>query len=151
MWDSMKRIFLLLIIYSFCSITISAQEINKKSDIDSTTNLVSISTTHPRIIRMSDVSPTESRLLPELYGNKKFTGGGIYHFEPGETAHPEEHRHDKDEIFIVTQGKGFLPINGVDTFNIQTGDIVIIRAGEDHHCTSSIEAPLTTVYFWVEK
>lgn len=123
---------------------VQVSEIDSIKFEDTTTN------THEKISRLEDVDPTDSRLLPELFGNRKFSGGGIYYFEPGETAHPESHVHDTDELFIVIEGKGTMPIWDVDTFNIQTGDIIWIKAGENHHTTSSVEEPLVTVWFFVE-
>ena len=122
----------------------------KISEIDSIRFEDTSVTVHEKITRLEDVDPTDSRLLPELFGSREFSGGGIYYFEPGETAHPESHVHDTDELFMVIEGKGTMPIWDVDTFNIQTGDIIWIKAGENHHTTSSVEEPLVTVWFFVD-
>ena len=101
-------------------------------------------------MRLSDVQYTDSRLLPEQLGNHKIAGGGVYVFKPGETAHPEaRHAHDVDEVFIFVQGKGVIPIDGVD-YTVQTGDVVIVEAGEDHHTRSSVEDPLVSSWFLME-
>ena len=42
---------------------------------------------------IADLCPNESRFMPE-------TLGGVYVFKPGETAHPERHVHDVDEVFF---------------------------------------------------
>ena len=101
-------------------------------------------------MRLSDVRYTDSRLLPELLGDAKIAGGGVYVFKPGETAHPEaRHVHDVDEVFIFIQGRGVIPINGVD-YPVQTGDVVIVEAGEDHHTRSSVQDPLVSAWYLME-
>ena len=101
-------------------------------------------------MRWSDVRYTGSRLLPEQLGGTKIAGGGVYVFKPGETAHPEaRHVHDVDEVFIFVQGRGVIPIDGVDT-PVQTGDVVIVKAGEDHHTRSSVEDPLVAAWYLME-
>ena len=77
-----------------------------------------------------------------IRGGKAIHHGGVYVFQPGETAHPEpRHVHDSDEVFIFIQGKGVIPIDGVE-YPVKTGDVVIVRAGEDHHTRSSTDDPL---------
>ena len=89
-----------------------------------------------------------SRLLPDVLGEATVAGGGVYVFAPGETAHPEaRHVHDVDEVFIFIQGRGVLPIDGVD-HPIKTGDVVVVEAGEDHHTRSSTDDPLVAAW-WV--
>ena len=81
--------------------------------------------TSDRVMRITDLRPGDSRLMPDLLGDKKFHHGGVYIFKPGETAHPEpRHVHKTDEVFIFIQGKGVLPIDGVD-YPVKTGDVVI--------------------------
>lgn len=90
------------------------------------------------------------RLLPEIIGERKITHGGVYVFKPGEIAHPEPlHAHDVDELFIFVQGQGILPIDGVE-YPIQTGDVVLVEAGEDHHTRSSVDHPLVAVWYLFE-
>lgn len=97
------------------------------------------------------VDPSSSRLLPGLLGDAVITGGGVYVFKPGETAHPEAvHKHDVDEVFIFIQGKGVLPVDGVD-YPIQAGDVVIVEAGEDHHTRSSVEDPLVAAWYLMDR
>lgn len=100
---------------------------------------------------LSDLTSNGSRLLPNLLGTARITHGGVYVFKPGETAHPEpRHVHDKDEVFIFVQGKGILPINGVD-HPIQAGDVVLVEAGEDHHTRSSVEDPLVAAWYLLDR
>lgn len=101
-------------------------------------------------MRLSDVQYTDSRLLPEQLGKCKIAGGGVYVFKPGETAHPEaRHVHDVAEVFVFIQGRGVIPIDGVD-YTVQTGDVVIVEAGEDHHTRSSVEDPLVSAWYLME-
>jgi mannose-6-phosphate isomerase-like protein (cupin superfamily) len=102
-------------------------------------------------LRITDVNPSASRLLPDLLGDSIVTGGGLYIFKPGETAHPEAvHVHEVNEVFIFVQGKGVIPINGVD-HPVQAGDIVIVEAGEDHHTRSSENDPLVAAWYVMSK
>lgn len=88
--------------------------------------------------------------MPSLLGEKGITGGGLYCFRPGETAHPEpRHVHDVDEVFIFLQGRGVLPVDGVE-HPVSAGDVVIVEAGEDHHTRSSEDDPLVAAWYLVE-
>ena len=40
-------------------------------------------------LTIADLNPDGSVLMPNLLGDKRITGGGLYLFKPGETAHPE--------------------------------------------------------------
>lgn len=102
-------------------------------------------------LRIEDLNPTDSRLFPELLGDKAISHGGIYVFKPGETAHPEpRHVHeDADEVFIFVQGQGVLPIDGID-YPVCTGDVILVEAGEDHHARSSVDDPLVAAWYLME-
>ncbi len=101
-------------------------------------------------MRLADLQYTDSRLLPQRFADTRIAGGGLYVFKPGETAHPEaRHVHEVDEVFIFVQGRGVIPIDGVD-YPIQTGDVVIVEAGEDHHTRSSVEDPLVAAWYLME-
>ena len=99
-------------------------------------------------LRITDLSCSSSRLLPTIAGDARVTHGGIYVFKPGETAHPETvHVHETMEVFLFIQGRGVLPIDGVD-HPVETGDVFIVEAGEDHHTRSSTHDPLVAAW-WV--
>jgi len=101
-----------------------------------------------RKLRIADLSTTRSRLLPESLGEARVTHGGVYVFAPGETAHPEPvHVHKTTEVFLFIQGAGVLPIEGIE-YPVETGDVFIVEAGEDHHTRSSVEDPLVAAW-WV--
>jgi quercetin dioxygenase-like cupin family protein len=100
---------------------------------------------------LAGIQPSISHLLPDLLGDARITGGGIYVFKPGETAHPEaRHVHDVDEVFIFIQGQGILPIDGVE-YPIQTGDVFVVEAGEDHHTRSSVDDPLVAAWYLMDR
>ncbi len=102
-------------------------------------------------LTIADLRPDGSYLLPDHLGEAKAVKGGVYVFEPGETAHPEPvHVHDVDEVFIFVQGKGVLPIDGVE-HPIQAGDVFIVEAGEDHHTRSSVEEPLVSAWYLMDR
>ena len=101
-------------------------------------------------LTLADLRPNASVLMPDLLGDRRIRGGGLYVFKPGETAHPEpRHVHDVAEVFIFVQGKGVLPIDGVD-HPVQTGDVIVVEAGEDHHTRSSVDDPLVAAWYLME-
>ncbi|MFC1582699.1 cupin domain-containing protein [Planctomycetota bacterium] len=98
-----------------------------------------------------DLKADGRRLLPELLGEAEITGGGVYVFDPGETAHPEPvHVHDVDEVFIFVQGSGVIPIDGID-YPVKAGDVVVVAAGEDHHTRSSVDEPLVAAWYLMDR
>ena len=102
-------------------------------------------------LTLADLKPAGSHLMPDLLGSAAIARGGVYIFQPGEIAHPEaRHVHDTDEVFIFVQGSGVIPIDGVDC-PVQTGDVVVVEAGEDHHTRSSMEDPLVAAWYVMEK
>lgn len=102
-------------------------------------------------LTLSDLKPDGSRLLSDVLGDAKVTGGGVYVFKPGETAHPESvHVHDVDEVFIFVQGTGVIPIDGVD-YPVKAGDVVIVQAGEDHHTRGSVDDPLVAAWYLMDR
>lgn len=105
----------------------------------------------PRVMRITDLKPGDSRLMPNLLGDKKIDHGGVYIFKPGETAHPEpRHVHDTAEVFMIIQGKGVIPIDGVE-YPVKTGDVVVVKPGEDHHTRSSVDDPMVAAWYVMEK
>ena len=103
-----------------------------------------------RKLTLSDLKYTDSRLIPERFGGRRIASGGLYAFEPGETAHPEpRHVYEVDEVFIFVQGKGVIPIDGHE-YPVETGDVVIVEAGEDHHTRSSVDDPLVAAWYLME-
>ncbi len=100
--------------------------------------------------RLNTLPLSSTRLLPDLIGERTITHGGVYVFKPGEMAHPEPHVHEVNELFIFVQGSGVLPIDGVDHL-IETGDVVLVEAGEDHHTTSSVGNPLVAVWYLFDR
>lgn len=89
--------------------------------------------------------------MPDVLGEAEITGGGVYVFDPGETAHPEpRHVHDVDEVFIFLQGSGVIPIDGQD-HPVRAGDVVVVAAGEDHHTRSSIDDPLVAAWYLMDR
>lgn len=102
-------------------------------------------------LRITELQPTPLHLLADVLGDANVAGGGVYIFKPGETAHPEaRHAHEVDEVFIVLQGRGVLPIDGVE-HGLAAGDVVIVHAGEDHHTRSSVEHPLVTAWYVMDR
>jgi mannose-6-phosphate isomerase-like protein (cupin superfamily) len=102
-------------------------------------------------LTVADLHPQGSFLLPELLGEARVAGGGVYVFRPGETAHPEaRHVHDVAEVFIFVQGSGVLPIDGVE-HAVRAGDVFIVEAGEDHHTRGSLDDPLVAAWYVMDR
>ena len=102
-------------------------------------------------LTVRDLNAKDGYLLPNLLGEARITGGGVYVFNPGETAHPEpRHAHDVDEVFIFLQGSGVIPIDGTD-YPVKAGDVVVVAAGEDHHTRSSIDEPLVAAWYLMDR
>jgi len=97
---------------------------------------------------LADLQYDGRRLMPSQYGEREITEGGVTVFQPGETVHPDYHVHELDEVFIFVQGRGVLPIDGVE-YPIQTGDVFIVEAGEDHHTRSAPDESLVAVWYLV--
>ena len=104
-----------------------------------------------RKLTVHNLSTAGSTLIPDLLGDAMISKGGVYVFQPGETAHPEErHVHDVDEVFIFLQGSGVIPIDGKD-YDVKAGDVVVVEAGEDHHTRSSFDDPLVAAWYLMER
>lgn len=98
-----------------------------------------------------ELRPDGSRLMPDILGDARIAGGGVYVFKPGETAHPEHrHVHDVDEVFIFLQGSGVIPVDGKD-HPVKAGDVVVVAAGEDHHTRSSVDDPLVAAWYVMDR
>ncbi|MDA3799856.1 MAG: cupin domain-containing protein [Kiritimatiellae bacterium] len=102
-------------------------------------------------LTIHDLNIGGTLLVPDILGEAKITGGGVYVFKPGETAHPEPlHVHEVDEVFIFLQGTGILPIDGKE-YPVQAGDVFIVAAGEDHHTRSSVKDPLVAAWYVMDR
>ena len=73
--------------------------------------------------------------------------GGLSRYLPGERSHPEEgrHAHDTPELFWILQGSGHLELDGTQV-PFESGDILWIDPGEDHHVVSGGTIPLVSVW-----
>ncbi|MFP4380134.1 MAG: cupin domain-containing protein [Candidatus Sumerlaeia bacterium] len=102
-------------------------------------------------MKIEDLKADGDALIPALFGDRKIARGGLHIFKPGEVAHPEPvHKHDTEEVFIFLQGRGVIPIDGVD-YPVETGDVVIVDAGEDHHTRSNEDCRLVAAWYVMEK
>ena len=102
-------------------------------------------------LTIHDLKPRHGRLMPDILSDASIDHGGVHVFEPGEHAHPEpRHVHDVDEVFIVLQGAGVIPIDGRE-YPLKAGDVVIVAAGEDHHARSSVDDPLVAAWYMTDR
>lgn len=81
-------------------------------------------------------------IIPGEYINQ----GGLGFKSPGDRSHPGTHVHeDEAEVFIILQGRGTIEIDG-ESQPIETGDVLIVPPGTDHHLVSSEDDPLINVW-----
>jgi len=59
-----------------------------------------------------------------------FTSAGRFAI-PLDGGRFERHHHDEDELWFIIEGKGKIVVDGVEQY-VQSGDIVVSRAGEAH-------------------
>ena len=90
-------------------------------------------------------------MFGDLVSAGKVVRGGLHVSKPGEVAHAdqERHVHEIEEVFIVLQGEGRLPLDD-EVYDVKKGDVIIIEPGENHHMTSSEEDPLVVVWLHIE-
>jgi quercetin dioxygenase-like cupin family protein len=70
-------------------------------------------------------------------------------FKPGDVA--QEHSHpDMFEIFTIDNGKGKIKVNG-KSYNIDTGNCIIVYPNEKHEITNSGYVPLIISYFGISE
>jgi len=89
-------------------------------------------------------------VLGDLISGTRIVKGGVHAFKPGEVAHAgQSHVHDSEEVFLVLQGKGKLPVDD-DVHEVRAGDVIVIEPGENHHMTSGEDDPLVVVWLHIE-
>lgn len=77
-------------------------------------------------------------------------GGFRVRDEPGFRTHQGEqgpHVHTVPEVFCIFAGCGAVEIDGTEVDTFETGDVLVIEPGEDHHLISRGPDPL--VYSWM--
>ena len=72
--------------------------------------------------------------------------GGLSSYPPGERSHPEgRHVHTVPELFCILQGSGEVEVDG-RRVPFESGDVLWIEPGEDHHLISGGSVPLVSVW-----
>ena len=74
-----------------------------------------------------EVSRTRQPLLPD--GASEFFSSSVVNFGKGATT--GWHRHDTDQILVITSGNGIVA-NEHESHDVSVGDVVQILAGENH-------------------
>ena len=100
-------------------------------------------------LRMTDLPDSESRVLLHLYANRQIEQGGVHVFQSGERTRLGPAGTSLDEVLVVLQGFGFVPLNGKD-HPIETGDFVALEPGEERNVVSSEEDPLVIAWYVME-
>ena len=80
--------------------------------------------------------------------------GGLSFKPPGFRTHDHDgpggadlHVHDGCEVFLILQGRAVMEVDG-ESHPLQTGDVMIIEPGEDHHLIADEQDPCINV--WLE-
>ena len=73
------------------------------------------------------VHRTRQPIIPE--GGSDFFNASVVNFEKG--AQTGWHRHSSDQILVITLGNGIVA-NESEEITVAVGDVVQIRAGENH-------------------
>jgi quercetin dioxygenase-like cupin family protein len=68
---------------------------------------------------------------------------GVNHLKVGQEV--KLHYHDCNEYWIIVSGKGICTTEG-DTYEIQEGDLVLTRKGDEHSLV--VTEDMTAVYFY---
>lgn len=67
-----------------------------------------------------------------------FTSAGRFTI-PLEGGRFERHRHEEEELWLITEGKGRILVDGVERY-VQAGDIVLTQRGDVHDFVEVYEA-----------
>ena len=70
---------------------------------------------------------------------------GVAKIDAGQQIHPP-HRHADEEYLMVTKGRGFWSLNGVES-EANAGDIMFARAWDYHGIRAADDSPLEFVVF----
>jgi len=70
---------------------------------------------------------------------------GVAKIKAGEQIHPP-HRHADEEYLMVTKGRGYWSLNGVES-EAKAGDIMFARAWDYHGVRAAEDSPLEFVVF----
>jgi mannose-6-phosphate isomerase-like protein (cupin superfamily) len=92
---------------------------------------------------------SETRILAEYFGSMPMTEFGVKKFDPAEKPQ-QAHTHHVNEVLIILQGKGEVSSDG-KVYPVKTGDVIILKPGEDHRTQSSEGDPLVAVWFCMER
>lgn len=101
-------------------------------------------------------SATEAKVVKETFGthNKYFEGptdqlkllvAGSVVLNPGTTPHPP-HKHEEEEIMLVTEGTGIIGLKGKDK-KVGPGSMMYCAANQSHDIRNTGKTPLTFYYY----
>ena len=90
--------------------------------------------------------------LKGVLPGKYLSGGSLSYKPPGLRTHSHDghdgkdyHVHDDCEAFVILQGRAVMQIDGAE-YPLQTGDVVIIEPGEDHHLVADEADPCINLW-----
>ncbi len=92
---------------------------------------------------------SETRILAEYFGTMPLTECGVKKFIPAEKPQ-QGHTHNVNEVLIFLQGKGEVTVDS-KVYPVNTGDVIILKPGEDHKTLSSDGDPLVAAWFCMER
>ncbi|MDY7011434.1 MAG: cupin domain-containing protein [Planctomycetota bacterium] len=94
----------------------------------------------------------DSHFLKGALPGKYLCGGSLSYKPPGLRTHDHDgpegkdyHVHDDCEAFVILQGKAVMQIDGTE-YPLQTGDVVIVEPGEEHHLIADAVDPCVNLW-----
>ncbi|MFP4381953.1 MAG: cupin domain-containing protein [Candidatus Sumerlaeia bacterium] len=104
-----------------------------------------------RLKDLQDV--TDGHFLKGILDGEYICMGGMGFKKPGVRTHTNDgpdgrdyHVHGDDcEAFVILQGKAQMELDG-ELIPLQTGDIMVIEPGEDHHLISDKNEPCINLW-----
>lgn len=101
-----------------------------------------------RLYRLEALDEADHGHVFHALVEEEFISEGELLFVPrGVTAHEDEatHVHDREEIFVILQGKAVVHFDDSDEA-IGPGDVMVIEPGENHHLESDEADPCVLLY-----
>lgn len=100
-------------------------------------------------LKFADLPDSESRILMSHFAKRSIKEGAVQLFKPGERLALAPGHDALDLVFLVLQGFGSVPSGG-KSGGIETGDTVILEAGDERTVVSSEEDPLVLAWYVME-
>ncbi len=99
-------------------------------------------------LTIADLRPDGSYLLPDHLGEAKTVKGGVYVFEPGETAHGPVHVHDVDRCSSLCRARACCPSTG---WSIRSRPGTCSSSRRARITAQPVEEPLVSAWYLMDR